>query len=164
MAFNGWVPRDDGTGLDEWDNGTLIGGRDYTPDELDAIAQAEVDGAARDAQLAAWDGCRGDLRAALALLPSMPLPDPAEQDAATAQVNASLEAYRAIDAPPADVVDLANKVSTHLQSNGYIRMQEARAGYRAPDAAFLADPTVTLPQLIAQVRALTAQLAMVRDA
>jgi gamma-glutamyltranspeptidase len=94
----------------------------------------------------------------------MPLPDPAQQGTATAQVNAALEAYRALQSPPADVVDLANKVSTHLQSNAYKRSVEARAAYQAGDTAFLADPTITLPQLIAQVRALTAQLAVVRDA
>lgn len=124
--------------------------------------------AANDARLAAdpnaAEGVRALLRDALALLPMMPLPDPGDQADAQAQVDAALEAYRALETPPADVVDLANKVSTHLQSNAYGRSQEARAAYAQGDAVFLADPTITLPQLIAQVRALTAQLAVVRDA
>jgi hypothetical protein len=47
VALNGWVPRADGTGVDQWRNGTLVGGRDFTAEELAVKAQAAIDGPAR---------------------------------------------------------------------------------------------------------------------
>jgi hypothetical protein len=117
--------------------------------------QAEIT-AAVDADVV-WQA-RAALTAALALVPSMPLPDPA------AQAQAPLTQYRALTDPPLDVVDLANKVSTHLQSNAYKRATEQRAAYSAANAAFMAGSVAGLPELIAQSKALTAQLEALRDA
>jgi hypothetical protein len=129
-----------------------------TPEE---IAAAEAAFAAAGNQS---ESCRASLRHVLTdLLPNMPYADQATQDAAMAEVNAAITQYRAIDLPPFDVVDLANKVSTHLQSNTYARSLTQATQYRASDETFLADPTVTLPQLITQVRALTRQIRMMRD-
>jgi hypothetical protein len=152
------VERLDRDGLWEGDPLTLV--RPPTAMEVAGMDTADVAAELADAD----NTSRVLLRDALALLPSMPLPDPAAQADAQAQVNEALAAYRALGQPPADVVDLANKVSTHLQSNAYRRATEQRAAYSAANAAFMAGPVMGLPELIEQSKALTAQLEALRDA
>lgn len=124
------------------------------------LAAFAAEAPATIAARAAVDAARQALTDVLALAGPAPYAvDAAWIDAAQAALNQ----YTALPAPPPDVVDLANKVTAVIQSARIESGKAIRAAYQAGDAAFLNDATVTLPQLIAHVRALTTQLQRVRD-
>jgi hypothetical protein len=114
---------------------------------------------ASDAAALVTRSARASLDAALALLESGPL-----DDSGRAQVDAALTQYRALPpAPPADVVDLANRVSTHIQSNSYASMVAARNAHMVAEMTFVSDPTISHAQLVAHVRELTRQVWALRS-
>jgi hypothetical protein len=111
MALEGLHLRADGTGLDDWRGGVIVGGRDFTAAELAVIASAPAAAAAADARNAAVSAARASLSVVLSLAAGYPYPTPEETSIVDAQAAAALTRYRALTDPPADVVSLAASVT-----------------------------------------------------
>jgi hypothetical protein len=149
---DGWViDSDTGTATRGAETRPLTDEEQYLGEELDTAKVVEADYLAG---IAVLDAARASLTAALDLMAAGPL-----DDAGRGQVDAALTQYRALPpTPPADVVDLANRVSTHIQSNGYLKAQEARAAHMTAEQQFVSDPTISHAQLVAHVRELTRRI------